>query len=71
MFPIFEEKINYKINKETDKKINVIKEKFVEQRQLELNLTEIRQSIIFNKDTQNTINDAYNDKIQDVYLRIE
>jgi hypothetical protein len=32
LFPIFEEKINYKINKETDKKINVIKEKFVEQR---------------------------------------
>lgn len=37
-----DEKISSKINKETDKKINLIKEKFVEHRELELNLTEIR-----------------------------
>lgn len=41
----------------------MLKEKFVEQRQLELNLTEVRQSMIFNKEAQNAINDGLNDKI--------
>lgn len=53
LFPVIEEKITFKFNKETEKKLNLIKERFVEQRDLELNVTEIRQSISYNKEGQN------------------
>jgi hypothetical protein len=40
--PIFEEKITFNLIKETDKKIIELKSRFVEHREMELNLTDIK-----------------------------